>query len=261
MSNYLSNFNSDIRGLESAPKLVFLHGLMGSWANWRRIITAFEDKYQILSFDQRGHGRSFRPVSGYSPEVYADDLLKILDELKWHKASIVGHSMGGRNAFVFAAQHPERVEKLVIEDIGPLGSTESVKKIELILAKVPTPFNDKRVAKETILAAFTDQVLAQYFYSNIAEVAPGVFDWRFSKDAILQSVREGRDHDRWHYWQNIKAPTLLIRGERSDELDEQTYNKMLQTNPNAQGVVIADAGHWVHFDQPVAFIESLKSFL
>ncbi len=261
MSDYISNFNSDIRGLESGPKLVFLHGLMGSWANWRRIITAFESKYHILSFDQRGHGRSFRPEAGYSPEAYAEDLLKILDELNWGKVSIVGHSMGGRNAFVFAADQPERVEKLVIEDIGPEGSAQSVRKIELLLGRVPTPFNDKRVAKETILGAFENQVLAQYFYSNIAEVSPGVFDWRFSKEAILQSVREGRDRDRWDYWEKLKSPTLLIRGDRSDELDQETYEKMLAKNPTSTGVIIPDAGHWVHFDQPQLFIEALQNFL
>ncbi len=260
MSGYLKNFNSDIRGLGGGRKLVFLHGLMGSWTNWRRILTAFEKEYQILSYDQRGHGRSFKPEANYRPEDYAEDLRIILDELKWEKVTLVGHSMGGRNAFVFAAQNPHRIEKLVIEDIGPEGSAESVRKTELIFSKVPTPFTDKRVAKDTILNAFEDQVLAQYLYSNIAEVEPNLFDWRFSKNAILQSIREGRNRDRWDYWEDVKNETLLIRGAQSDELDHATFEKMLESNPYAKGVEIPNAGHWVHSDQPLLFIEELKKF-
>lgn len=279
MSSYISNFNIDIRGLEGAPKLVFLHGLMGSWVNWRRIITAFEDRYQILSYDQRGHGKSFRPSlkgstsvqngtitthsnigTGYSPADYANDLFLILNELGWDRVNLVGHSMGGRNAIVFAAQHPDRVEKLVIEDIGLDGSEENISKMENILGRVPTPFHDKRMAKETILAAFEDQVLAQYLYSNITEVSAGVYDWRFSREAILASVREGRSRDFWPEWKAIRSEGLLIRGDRSDELDQGTYERMLSANSNFRGVVVESAAHWVHFDQPDKFIQELRKF-
>lgn len=259
--SWMKNFNADIRGPESAPKLVFLHGLMGAWVNWRKIIGAFEKDYRILAYDQRGHGRSFRPESGYGPYEYADDLLKILDELGWSTVDLVGHSMGGRNAMAFAYKHPERMKKLVVEDIGPEGSPENVSHIEGILAKVPTPFHDKRLAKETILSGFEDQVLANYLYSNIAEVSPGEFDWRFSKEAILKSVREARLRNWWKEWEGLQVPTLVVRGDKSDELSEATFQEMLSRQPQARGEVIQNAGHWVHFDQAQAFIEALKKFL
>lgn len=260
MPSYIDNFSSSIKGLEDRPKLVFLHGLMGSWTNWRRIITAFEGSFQVLAYDQRGHGKSFRPQTGYTPQDYAQDLRVILDELGWDKISLVGHSMGGRNAFVFAAQYPERVERLVVEDISPQGSEENVREIEQILQKVLTPFYDKRQAKEQILGAFENQVLAQYLYANIAEVSPGVFDWRFSKEAIIASVRAGHEKSLWEEWKRVKAPTLLIRGENSSDLTQQFYEKMLAENPLSKGKVILGSGHWVHFDQPNAFIQALQEF-
>lgn len=256
----LERFHFDLRGPESGQKLVFLHGLMGSWTNWRRILMDFEPTHRILSYDQRGHGRSFKPNSGYAPEDFAQDLLQIMEELGWSQVDLVGHSMGGRNALVFAALYPGKVRKLVIEDIGPEGNPESAKKIEAMLAKVPTPFSDRRQAKETILGAFSDQVLANYLYSNITETSPGVFDWRFSKAAILQSVAEGRSKDRWPEWERLQVPTLLIRGQNSDELDMKTYQAMLSRQPRARGVEIAGAGHWVHSDQPKLFSEALKNF-
>ena len=258
---WLENFNHDLRGTPNGPKLVFLHGLMGSWTNWRKILPTFEGRYQILSFDQRGHGKSFKPPSGYHPKDFADDLWRILGDLGWSQIDLVGHSMGGRNAVVFASQHPGRVRKLVVEDIGPEGTPENVANIERIFAKVPTPFADKRVAKETILGAFEDQVLANYLYSNITEVEPGVHDWRFSREGILQAVRAGRGEDFWHEWNTLRMPTLLIRGANSDELSHEIYKKMLLQNHLARGVEIPNAGHWVHFDQAQEFARVVEKFL
>lgn len=118
---YLENFNYSITGQgNEAPKLVFLHGVMGFGLNWRTITKVFDPYFRCLVYDQRGHGRSFHPESGYAPEDYANDLEQILEELSWNKISLVGHSMGGRNALEFAHRFSARVEKLVIEDIGPV---------------------------------------------------------------------------------------------------------------------------------------------
>jgi pimeloyl-ACP methyl ester carboxylesterase len=98
-------------------------------------------------------------------------------------------------------------------------------------------------------------------YSNIIEAEPGKFDWRFSKPAILQSVTEGRSKDRWTEWESLTMPTLLVRGKNSDELDAETYARMLSRQRHARGVEIERAGHWVHSDQPKLFSEALQTFL
>ena len=131
--SHLENFHYQVLGASSAPKLVFLHGLLGSGNNWRKITAQFQDRFQILIYDQRGHGRSFQPDTGYAPEDYAQDLTKILDELNWAKINLVGHSMGGRNALAFSTMNPERLNSLVIEDIGPTSGKDSVDKIERLL--------------------------------------------------------------------------------------------------------------------------------
>src|SRR4051812_15499994 len=94
------------------PWIVFLHGLLGSAANWRRVTPLFSKNYNVLALDQRGHGKSFKPTKGFTPKDFARDLKFIFDELKIPKAIVVGHSMGGRNAIAFAALYPELVTKL-----------------------------------------------------------------------------------------------------------------------------------------------------
>ena len=136
-------FHYDILGLNSEKKLVFLHGLMGRGLNWRKITPHFEKEYQILIFDQRGHGKSFHPPKGYAPEDYAQDLEDILEELGWKEVYLVGHSMGARNAMSFSAKFTHRVKKLVVEDIGPHRRGEALVRIKRSFGFYSHSFCDK----------------------------------------------------------------------------------------------------------------------
>lgn len=270
---YLDNFYHHLYGPEAGNpeprKWIFVHGLMGFGQNWRRIISDLERSERCLAYDQRGHGRSFKPDSGYSSEDYAEDLKKIADELGWKKFILVGHSMGGRNVLVFASKYPEYVEKLVIEDIGPETKPQAHEYYEYLLNFVPTPFANRDEARKFFAEDFIQkaktrenvEVMAKFFYSNIEEKPDGTLDWRFSKYAIIESVKAGRHRDRWQEVKELKMPTLLIRGANSQELSKESYHTMLASNPMIKGVEIAGAGHWVHSDQAQAFIEALKSFV
>jgi pimeloyl-ACP methyl ester carboxylesterase len=235
---------------------------MGFAGNWRRITPSFEDHFRILTFDQRGHGRSFRPTHGFRPEDYAGDLAFLLTELKLTEPiNLVGHSMGGRNALAFTHLYPRRVQKLVIEDIGPdTGITAGPKLIEMLEA-IPTPFDSKLRAKEFLLNEFGDPKLGQFMYANLTELPDGRTTWRFEMKNMIETIKEGRIRDRWDQWDAITCPTLVIRGDRSHELPQGIFDEMLRRNAQARGVVINNAGHWVHFDQPQKFIESLSDFL
>jgi len=265
---HLDNFQHQISGHPSGPKLVFLHGLMGSAANWRRITPSFQADFHILTFDQRGHGRSFHPSSGYHPRDFASDLKQIMDELGWEQAILVGHSMGARNAMEFASQFAPRVKALVIEDISPQSSSTNIEGIEKLVELVDTPFASREAAKAFFdeeypkRIAFNPQpkVVSQFFFTNIEKQEDGTHDWRFAKDPIFAALNEARFEDRWTAYKNLRMPVLIVRGETSVELTRETYQKMLQVLPGARGVEIAGAGHWVHFDQPEAFIAALKEF-
>lgn len=266
--SFLDKFNYQIFGSPQAPKLVFLHGLMGAGANWRKILRDFESHFQILIFDQRGHGRSFQPEGSYSPEEYAEDLRHILDELGWEKVLLVGHSMGGRNAMAFAHLFPHRVDGLVVEDIGPTRLQSGVSQTEHLLSLVPRPFASRAEAKKFFMGEFVEKIkhnpqaktLAQYFYTNVEEKQGGRVDWRFSLEGVLKSLQQGRAKERWQQWERFNLPILLIRGQNSTELPHDMFQEMLKRNPKAVGVEIVDAGHWVHSDQPQKFSSALLQF-
>lgn len=265
---HIDKFYHQITGNPAGNKLVFLHGLMGSASNWRTVAKTFEDRYHILAFDQRGHGRSFQPESGFAPRDFAQDLKLILDDLGWESVFLVGHSMGGRNALEFAAHFAHRVKALVLEDIGPEASSEAMNRIERLLSLVPVPFPSRERARDFFekeyaeLITFYPQalVVAKFFLSNVEQKSDGSWNWRFDLKAIRGALQAGRQEDRWDALRNLKMPVLIIRGEKSKDLTPEVFARMKTTLPTARAIEIPGAGHWVHFDQTEAFIHALKQF-
>jgi pimeloyl-ACP methyl ester carboxylesterase len=238
-------------------------------ANWRKIANKLEVKYQCLIYDQRGHGRSMKPETGYSPSDFAEDLYKITEELGWNDFHLVGHSMGGRVAIVFASLYPQKVKTLCIEDMGADVQPESYKYYEKMLNIVPTPFQSKDEMKaffdHEFLANFTPHeppsVLMTFLQANIEEKPNGLYDWKFSKQAVIDIVREGHKHDYWLEISSFKMPVLLIRGEKSHVLSAEEFEKMQQVNPLITGLEIKGAGHWVHYEKYEEFTSALDSFI
>jgi esterase len=260
----LSLFNYQIYGHDDNPKLVFLHGLMGFASNWRSIAREFESSYQILLYDQRGHGKSFKPSSGYGTAEYAQDLITILDELGWDRCHLVGHSMGGRVAVETAHLYPERVEKLVIADIGPVSDMQSMTAIEEKINGVPVPFENRNAARSyfdnVFLQRYHSETLKQFFYANLEEKVDRTFDWKFSKHGILETIWKARAVQQWRQFESLNMPTLLLRGQLSDDLPEELYEEILQRNPKIIGKVISGAGHWIHAEEPQLVVRAIDDF-
>lgn len=280
MDRFVDQFFTQITGpadpnaAAQAPKLVLLHGVMGYALNWRRVAKAFEGRFQVLAYDSRGHGRSVHAdlsvvPNAYTPEYLAEDLRKILDDLNWDKIYLVGHSMGGRVAYTFADEYPERVHALVIEDIGPNMIPLNSSLVSRVLASVPVPFADKRTAKSWFDTEFpvlfndlhNAAALGPWLYANMTEDETGHAVWRFDVDGIKAAVVAGHTIERWDTIRQIQCPTLLIRGELSQDLPRDVYIRMLRENPHFEGVEIEGASHWVHSEKTEAFNSAVDAFL
>lgn len=266
---YLDNFHYSILGQNTEQRIVFVHGLMAFAANWRKIANKFEAEYQCLIYDQRGHGRSFKPETGYKPQDFAEDLNKITDELGWGKFHLVGHSMGARVAMTFAHMFPQKVLTLCLEDSGADVKPDSFKYYEEMLNIVPTPFKTKDEMKaffqNDFLRLFKPHedpvVLMTFLQANILENENGLYDWKFYKQGIIEIVREGHMKDRWVEVSSFKMPVLLVRGENSHILSQDEYERMLQVNPNIEGYTVNGAGHWVHYEKYQEFAKALRQFI
>ena len=98
--------------------LIILHGFLGSLDNWLTLGKRFSEHYDVILVDQRNHGKSFHSDEfGY--EEMVTDLENLIEELELDNPILLGHSMGGKTVMQYAAFHPQKIDKLIVADIGP----------------------------------------------------------------------------------------------------------------------------------------------
>jgi pimeloyl-ACP methyl ester carboxylesterase len=253
-------------GDPTAPVVVLLHGITGharSWDDEARLLAA---RYRVLVLDARGHGDSDpAPDGDYTVTTMAADLAAFADALQLPRVAVVGLSMGGRVGFVFAGIHPERVDRLVVVDIGPDIAPGGRARVGMLMAQTPERFDDLEAAVAWARAAnprYTEAML-RHRVAHGTRPASGGLVWKYDR-AIREAVRSGqwRDPvDLWPLWSAIACPTLVVRGAESDVLTAETAKRMLATNPHARLVEVEGAGHTVPGDQPAAFRRLLIEFL
>ena len=251
---------------DPSETIVFIHGLLGWSANWKPIFEFFESDFHIITYDQRGHGRSYHPKTGYAPEDFAGDLEKILDQWGVLRAHLVGHSLGARTAQCFAAQFPGKTLSLVLEDMGPQSEPESSLATQQMLLSIPVPFSCAQERDDFFKYSFhlkTDtqvQIMIDFLKANLRRNSQGFIDWRFSLNGVLEALEHGLI-PRWTEYQSLNVPTLVLRGEHSKHFSQETYELMLDSLSKAQGRVVAGAGHWIHYQKPEAFSQNVLEFL
>jgi esterase len=242
--------------------VVFLHGLMGFAANWGKVWPAFQEERTVLVPDQRGHARSKKPETGYSPTNYAQDLQNLFGQLKLGPAHIVGHSMGGRVALRFVSLFPELSLSLCMEDSGGEARPDRIQWIEGLLGKIPTPFLSRESAKQFFEENFRDDPMTgSFLHANLETKEVGRLDWRFHKPGMVETIRTGRAVDGMEEFRRLTLPTLLIRGGRSTEFSADEAERMASVSSNIELVTIEGAGHYVHAEKPGPFNEALQAFL
>lgn len=248
--------------LPQAFPVVLLHGLMGFAANWGKIWPALHGARPVLVLDQRGHGKSPKPKTGYSPTHYANDLKALLEQLGWKKAHIVGHSMGGRVALRFCTLFPDSCASLTMEDSGALAREERVSWIQNLLGSIPTPFSSREAAKEFFAGNFKDDPMTGGFLQmNLEPKDDGTLDWRFYAPGMKETIETGRATDAMPEFTALKIPTLLIRGSRSKEFPAEEAQQMLRARDGVTLETIEGAGHFVHAEKHKEFNLALSTFL
>jgi pimeloyl-ACP methyl ester carboxylesterase len=246
------------------PPLLMLHGFTGHAHTWDKTAAALSDRYHVLALDQRGHGDTdWAPRYGSRPMI--DDVAHFLDTLGLDRIVLMGLSMGGMVSYLFAAAHPERVERLIVLDIGPEIDRTGMKRITSGLTESDV-FDTEDEAVAQARAANprpTDADLYHRVSYNLRKTNDGKLTYKWDK-ALRDGSAARDDHttaEQWEAWRTIRSPILLVRGDDSDILSEATAERMLQENPNVQMVTVADCGHSITLDRPEGLIEALRSSL
>ncbi len=252
-------------GNEGAAPAVLLHGLSSHAHVWEPLAPVLKTRYHVLALDQRGHGDS-QWAPPYTTESYVADLEAFADTLDLAPMLLVGHSMGARNAWVYAARHPQRVGRLVIVDIGPEVMSVGVDRVRLS-ASAPDEFDRPEDALEMMRQTNprpSDELLRLRVYNNLRGLPGGRWTWKHDKalrDPQRAATAALPTPAMWSLLGQIRCPTLIIRGAESNILAADVAERMAQAIRQATLVTIADAGHTVTADQPAAFEQAIRRFL
>ena len=257
-------------GDPAAPAVMMLHGIRGYALTFASLARALQPGFRAIAYDQRGRGESdWDPRRQYYTENYVRDLGAVADELKLDRFDLLGHSMGGIAAYVYAAANPERVRRLVIEDAGPGASEDSAGSVRIRqeLQSAPDSFADWDSAVDfmrRLRPSVTEAARLDRLRNMLKQRADGTWSWKYDHAGIAQARLDpdpSRFVDLWPHVDAIRSPTLVFRGGRSDYLKAETAVAMCRRNPCLGWFEVPDAGHYIHDDQPRLFEERVASFL
>ena len=259
------NFHYLEWGDPANPLILMLHGNSQQAHSWDFVSLALSNHYHSIVLDQRGHGDSdWAPGGDYSVEAQQKDLDAFVQALSLNNFNLIGHSMGGRNACVWASRHPNTLKSLVIVDTGPdtqRRGQDRMRRFRELPDELDT-FEEfvRRVQEYT--GRSEEQTLGALKYS-IRQRADGKWTWKYDKAMRARGAQTpGWTPDQlWDCVARIDCPTLVLRGDRSDLFSEETMLRMKDVIPDCSTATIPNAGHLVQGDNPARFIAEVETFL
>lgn len=243
--------------LGQGKPLILVHGLFGSGNNWGTIAKHFSQHYQVICVDLRNHGRSPHSASQSFTDM-AEDLLLLCDTLNLEQIHLLGHSLGGKVAMQFAVQHPERVDKLMVADMAIRAYADAhTHLIDAMMEIDLTALGNRQEVDSLLRKRIPQTELRQFLLMNLVKLDSGLA-WRINLSALKtnysslqQAVCENARYAK---------PSLFIRGEQSDYVQEVDIDQISSHFIGAQFASLP-TGHWVHAENPQAFIEVVSNFL
>jgi esterase len=228
--------------------LIALHAHWMEGSTFALLATALAPQWRVVAMDQRGHGYSDHAAS-YTRDDYLGDLTALCRHLEiTEPAALLGNSLGGVNAYQFAARHPELVRALIIEDIG----VEIADDTSFALNWGGT-FKTRELLVERVGSRFLP-----YLQDSFRQTPEG---WRLAFDPRDTGASQGLlNGDHWKDWLASDCPALLVRGKDSRVTKQEHLELMASRRPNTR-LLVLEGGHVVHMDNPAGFANAVSGFL
>ncbi|MCH2192948.1 alpha/beta fold hydrolase [Kordia sp.] len=251
--------HSNIIG-DSGKPLLILHGFLGMSDNWKTLGKKFAASgFQAHLIDQRNHGRSFHS-DDFNYELLAEDLKSYCEHHKLENISLVGHSMGGKTAMLFAVNYPEMLDKLIVVDIGPKFYPTHHEQILAGLSAIQQETLTKRSDAEAIMENYVSNFgTRQFLLKNLYWQKDKTLGLRINLEALIENVEEvGEPLENFT---SYEKETLFLKGDKSEYILTGDEKLIQQHFPKAIIQEISNAGHWLHAENPKEFFEKSLLFL
>lgn len=254
-------------GNPTNPPLVLLHGVGQTCHTWDLFAAAMSPHFHVMAFDQRGHGDTdWAADKDYSRRSMVKDAEGFTTALGLDRFFLTGMSMGGANSLSFTANNPDRVEALVVVDVGPRVENKGVQNIRNFMkdfrefdsldeaAAVIHKFNPRRPLE--IIRKYT-------VVYNLKQLPSGKWTWKydtyFSEGHSRIDVKQ-MQQELSQEVKKISCPTLLVKGAESDVLSLDGARLLQTAIPGSEFALVAGAGHSVMGDNPPGFEAAVREF-
>ncbi|MCB0471570.1 MAG: alpha/beta fold hydrolase [Flavobacteriaceae bacterium] len=239
--------------------LLILHGFLGMSDNWKTLGNRFSKRYQVHLIDQRNHGRSFHS-DDFSYELMVADLLHYINYNNLDKVNLLGHSMGGKVAMLFAVTYPEKVDKLIVADIVPRFYPRHHDAILSGLSAVDFSEQTTRNDVDEVLKKYIPEMgIRQFLLKNVYRKTKDQLAFRFNLQSLLDNIDEiGVALPSMSVFE---GSTLFLKGENSGYIAADDEVLIKAHFPNARIVTVKNAGHWLHAENPADFYRDVVSFI
>jgi pimeloyl-ACP methyl ester carboxylesterase len=255
-------------GTAGQPPIVFLHGAALNAHTWDVVCLMLRRQYHCYALDQRGHGESgWAEDADYTGDAHRSDIEAFVDHLGLNQFVLVGHSMGGFNAFTYAFHHSHRLSALVLVDAGPSMLTKGARRIvefvsetaesdslEQIMEKAVAfnPRRDPRLLRRSLLHNFRRTPEGKWVRKTDLRMWYGNGNSAQQREQLLERFRQTS---------RVTCPTLIVQGGLSDVFTPEDAQKLAASFPHGRYIQVADAGHTVQGDNPRILAHSLSKFL
>lgn len=246
-------------GSPEAKRVAFcVHGLTRNAHDFDYLAPALVQRgYRVFALSMAGRGESpnLENAMAYNYATYVADCVAVISNFHMRSVDWIGTSMGGIIGMMVAAYHPDRIRRMVLNDVGTLLSKESLTRIYSYVGQMPVSFPDRQGAENYVRMNFqpwgiTEEEHWKHLIDN--SIAQNPDDtWRYLCDpriaeplkAASGNFTKVEDVNLAEVWDNVRVPTYIIRGETSDILQEDTVSAMRRSNIRADTVTIPNVGH------------------
>lgn len=252
----------NVREGGSGPLILFFHGITANGAVFTPMMARFSDRFTVVAVDQRGHGHSDKPASGYEADDFAEDIAALVRKLDKGPAILVGHSLGSRNSVTAAAAHPDLVRSVIAIDFTPYIETEVFDALDSRVNAGDQVFEDL-TAVETYLSRRYPNIPADAIRiraeSGYQRVEGGLRP--LASPAAMAETSTGLRADLVPAFRDVKKPVLIIRGEDSKLVSAAALAKTSRLRPDLPVVVVPGADHYVNETAPDITFRAIQNFI
>jgi pimeloyl-ACP methyl ester carboxylesterase len=248
-------------GAATRPPLILLHGIARHAHTFDHLAADLARDHHVIALDMRGHGDSaWSPEGAYLVEDYVKDLEGLVMQLGLRRVTLLGNSTGGRVVQVFAGLHPDLVERLVVEDVGPERPQDIA---DAFARRVQQEANGWASENELVAQLVTqnrrtpEPLLRTYAHYGVKPQANGRLGWKRDPNLVKGFVST----ELWAQVSRITSPTLYVIGGGSRIVPAETQQRLKQTLPDCEIVTMPGLGHYPSEEDAPGFLAILNRFL